>query len=216
VYYWEIVIMGRKVALTTVAVALAPAGLDIQVIVAVTVLFSAALLHTSVKPYKMPILNRCELLSLVVAFMTLVGGLLLDSPRVTGNVKQGVTVLLVLQNVLLLVYFLVVLLGDMARVTHAALVEYVELKQEQQAKAERGEPGVRGLSPRTLKFVNWVIATEARRLVCVRNVRRVQAMCRVGYKPRAGKQAADKAKARKPTLSWKPQVKEMTTASVSV
>ena len=164
VYFWEIVIMVRKVALTTVAVALAPAGLDVQVIVAVTILFSSALLHTSVKPYRMPVLNQCELLSLVVAFMTLVGGLLLDSERVTSGVKQTVTVLLVMQNVLLLVYFFIILMSDAARVTHTYILEYVQIKQEQQAKAERRAPGAQPLSARTLKFVQWVIATEERRM----------------------------------------------------
>lgn len=170
VYFWEVVIMIRKVALTTVAVALAPAGLDIQVIVAVTVLFSAALLHTSVKPYRMSVLNQCELLSLVVAFMTLVGGLLLDSDRVTGHVKQVVTVLLVMQNVLLLVYFFIILMSDAARVTHGYILEFVQAKQEQQAKAERRAPGAQPLSLRTLRFVQWVVETESKRLQWVQRV----------------------------------------------
>jgi hypothetical protein len=92
VYFWESVIMMRKVGLSVVSVFLEPAGIDIQAYVALFVLFVAAVLHARYWPYELASVNFLEMSSLVAGFATICMGLFTLSPNATPFVQVVATV----------------------------------------------------------------------------------------------------------------------------
>jgi len=51
VYFWEVVIMLRKLAVVAITVVAEPWGVQIQTYSALAVIFAASLLHALYKPY---------------------------------------------------------------------------------------------------------------------------------------------------------------------
>jgi hypothetical protein len=87
VYFWESVIMMRKVGLSVVAVFLEPVGIDIQAYVALGILFGASVLHAAYWPYELASVNYLEMFSLVASFVTICMGLFTLSPNSTESVQ---------------------------------------------------------------------------------------------------------------------------------
>merc|ERR1711871_1109036 len=70
-YYWEAVIMIRKVLLSIIYVLFKPLGAESQGLVAFGILHLASLYHTNARPYDDPLLNKIEsrALSLMTALL---------------------------------------------------------------------------------------------------------------------------------------------------
>lgn len=97
--YWESVIMLRKVGIAAVAVLLAPQGAAIQTYAALLLVFVLTVVHTAVKPFAKPVLNRLELAALVTAFVTFECGLFITSTSVDELGKQLATAAIFIANV---------------------------------------------------------------------------------------------------------------------
>merc|ERR1711881_255475 len=105
-YFFEVIIMGRKVMLAVMGVMLAPLGTYTQTLLALVTLIYAAVIHARARPYARSVMNRLEMLSLMTALMTLVFGLYLFAEDIASGVREFVTALLVIMNG---AYFVVVL-----------------------------------------------------------------------------------------------------------
>ena len=74
-YYWEVVIMTRKVSMVIVAVFGLRATVQTQALMALLVVLLAGAAHIYAKPFDIPILDRLELYGLITAFITLYFGM---------------------------------------------------------------------------------------------------------------------------------------------
>jgi hypothetical protein len=109
-YWWEELIMLRKVGFSIMAVLLAPLGIVSQTMLATLVLTLFAVFHARAMPYNKPVLNRLELYSLVVALFTLQGGLYLFACDVCSDVtREAITVLIIFINMVFVVAVIVAL-----------------------------------------------------------------------------------------------------------
>ena len=71
VWWWEIIIMIRKVLMVLIDVVLAPAGVAVQALMAMLLLSAMFAVTLVVKPFENPILQALELASLLVSLSTL-------------------------------------------------------------------------------------------------------------------------------------------------
>ena len=75
IYYWEVVIMTRKVSMVIVAVFGLRATVQTQALMALLVVLLAGAAHIYAKPFDVPVLDRLELYGLLTAFITLYFGM---------------------------------------------------------------------------------------------------------------------------------------------
>jgi len=107
-WYWEMIVLLRKVGLAVIAVLLAPLGAGLQSTCAIVLLGSSMLVHERMTPFRDALLNKLESSSLFVALITIAGGAALLDDTVGIASKQFVTVMLLLSNAVFL--FIVVFL----------------------------------------------------------------------------------------------------------
>jgi hypothetical protein len=100
-FFWETVVMLRKVLVSAVAVLLAPWGPKYQTYAGVAVIFSFTVAHAAMKPFEKDLLNWLEFGSLATAFITLECGLFLteDSTDVAGVTSVVATTVLFVCNI---------------------------------------------------------------------------------------------------------------------
>ena len=75
IYYWEVIIMSRKVSMVIVAVFGLRATVQTQALLALFVVLMASSAHIYAKPFDVRILDRLELYGLITAFITLYFGM---------------------------------------------------------------------------------------------------------------------------------------------
>ena len=103
-YYWEAIVMLRKVSMVMIDVVLGPSGVAVQALVSLLmmVLMFFATLHF--RPFAAPHIGRLELYSLSTSFMTLwMGSFFWASKNKTAS--TFISVLIVLINVVFLLFY---------------------------------------------------------------------------------------------------------------
>ncbi|KAG2432767.1 hypothetical protein HYH02_012899 [Chlamydomonas schloesseri] len=103
-YFWDSVIMFRKLAVVTVIVFLQPQSANLQVLCALGVIITAMLLQITMKPYKNEKMNKLERLSLYATMAMLYCALffLSDLPKVAKDVIGSI---LLIFNCLVVAFF---------------------------------------------------------------------------------------------------------------
>jgi hypothetical protein len=102
-YYWEAVVMLRKVAVAAIAVFLAPQGVTVQTYAAIFLVFLLALAQAMKRPFASRRLNRLELTALVASFVTFEAGLFLSTDESTDAVRVIATMAIFVANIAFLV-----------------------------------------------------------------------------------------------------------------
>jgi hypothetical protein len=106
-YYWESVVLLRKVSVALVTTLLTPAGPGIQVTTALIVLLGALVLHTRYHPYVSNVINSLASLALVTAALSFVCAqyIVLEeyASSKSGVAAEAASVTIVVTNVLFLV-----------------------------------------------------------------------------------------------------------------
>ena len=74
-FYWEFVIVYRKVALISASVFLGTVGIRVQALTVLAILLVAFFLQVQIKPFNDPSLNKLELRSIAVSAVTIYAGL---------------------------------------------------------------------------------------------------------------------------------------------
>jgi hypothetical protein len=110
-YYWECVIMFRKVAVVAISVFLKQYGTYIQTVTAILVLVIALLAHTTKKPYTAMQLNNMKYYGLSTSVLTMYLGLFLFDQKIDidSNAGVAITVTILFVNIawlLVSLYFL--------------------------------------------------------------------------------------------------------------
>jgi hypothetical protein len=114
-YFWESVVLLRKVSVAFVTTTLTPAGAGIQVTTALIVLLVALVLHARFHPYVSKVINSLESLALVTAALSFVSAqfIVLEAVGAAGSaagvVGAAASVTIVVLNVLFLVTALALL-----------------------------------------------------------------------------------------------------------
>lgn len=105
--YWESIIMLRKAGVAGIAVFAYPLGTNLQVVFCVLVLVLALFLQTTYNPFRkeFSIVNVMESLSLLVSLLVFLSSLCFSDERVSEGAKITITVVILLCNGALLIYF---------------------------------------------------------------------------------------------------------------
>ena len=103
-YYWEVVIMLRKLFFAFIAVVLRSFGEDIQAVTALGFLTLCLVLQVRYDPYESSAINRAELMSLSASFITMMAGILLFSPNLKSGTREILSVCIVLANTVFLAF----------------------------------------------------------------------------------------------------------------
>jgi len=120
IYYWEVVIMSRKISMVIVAVFGLRASVQTQALMSLFVVLMAGAAHIYAKPFDVPILDRLELYSLVTAFVTLYFGMFFF----TSDVEESPFFLAIITIVIMSTNFAFILYWSIA-VYHALCEEVV-------------------------------------------------------------------------------------------
>eukprot|EP00949_MAST-11_sp_MAST-11-sp1_P001990 g1990.t1 len=137
-YFWEVVIMVRKVLLNLILVVLASASASSQGLVVLIVLQACIALHIHYQPYAEEILNRIELCSLVLAASMLLLGLFLFDDAMEIWIKTAITLLMVSLVAVSLIGFIITLCRRIKASRLKSIREGVSKVHEKATKLEAG------------------------------------------------------------------------------
>ena len=113
-WYWEAVVMLRKVSMVMIDVVLGPSGVAVQALVALLMMSMMFQITSKVSPFEEPHILRLELISLFTSFLTLwLGSFFWATDDLDSH--EGISVLIVLINVFFLLYLFVITVGDSCR-----------------------------------------------------------------------------------------------------
>ena len=115
-FFWEFVIMYRKILLISIAVFMASEALILQALNVVIVLFISVYLQYGFKPYNNLELNHMEMQALAVASITIYCGLYYLSKSIGDGIKMVLFIAIVLGNsyfILYWIYYMLQALVDM-------------------------------------------------------------------------------------------------------
>jgi hypothetical protein len=104
-FYWDSVVLLRKLAIAAVAVFLRPAGAGLQACAAMVVAFVSLLLQTQVQPYANAGVNTLDASALLVEFATFFLAIVLYVSGSDDSLKQAVSLGIGLVNVGYVAYF---------------------------------------------------------------------------------------------------------------
>ena len=110
-FYWEFVILYRKVAVVCFSVFLSTKATDIQAHSLLVVLLVAYLLHRSVQPYTTKQLNQLESRGILVSTVTIYSGMYFISPGISASTVLTLCILVILSNVYFLLYWVYLMSG---------------------------------------------------------------------------------------------------------
>jgi hypothetical protein len=127
-YYWEVVIMLRKLFFAFTAVVLRSFGQDIQATVALGFLTICLIIHVKLEPYESGAINLAELFSLIASFYTMFAGLLIFSENINTTARQFLSVTIILVNVAFLTYVSFVVRKPIKRMSKRATSMLMNLK----------------------------------------------------------------------------------------
>ena len=102
-YYWEFVILYRKVALVCASVFLSSVSTMVQALSILAILLICLFVHAAVKPFRTPVFNLLETKSILVSLLTIYIGLYFQA----NNWRIEINILLFIVILLANIYFLV-------------------------------------------------------------------------------------------------------------
>ncbi len=108
-YYWEVVIMVRKLGMVTVTVFLRKFGPTVQAATALIWLIGSLVFQVRKMPYASDQLNKLEVAGLSVAVVTMYLGLLMFSTKFSSIMREVLTVLVIILNITWVAIILVAL-----------------------------------------------------------------------------------------------------------
>jgi hypothetical protein len=113
IYYWEVIIMLRKVSMVIVAVFGLRATVQTQALMALLVVLLAAAAHVQLKPFDVRILDKLELYGLLTAFTTLYFGMFFFTRDVENSpfFLAVVTTIILSANFIFVIYWSCALYG---------------------------------------------------------------------------------------------------------
>jgi hypothetical protein len=113
-YYWEAIVMLRKVSMVMIDVVLGPSGVGVQALVSQLMMSMMFIATLQYQPFEAPHIGRLELFSLSTSFMTLwMGSFFWASDN--APFATVVSVLIVIINIVFVLFLFITLVGDAFR-----------------------------------------------------------------------------------------------------
>jgi hypothetical protein len=113
-YYWEAIVMLRKVSMVMIDVVLGPTGVGVQALVSQLMMVLMFIATLQYQPFEAPHIGRLELFSLSTSFMTLwMGSFFWASDNKPFGIV--VSILIVIINIVFVLYLFATLVGDAFR-----------------------------------------------------------------------------------------------------
>ena len=105
-FYWEFVIMLKKMLIISSSVFLKNLSITVQALVAFMIILVGYIAHSKIEPYTVHQLNVMELRSIVVSAITIYSGLFFLTGDLTNEIKMVLFVTMVITNILFLSYWI--------------------------------------------------------------------------------------------------------------
>jgi len=105
-YYWNLVIMARKVSQTTIITLSMPMGIVVQSQLTIAISIVAVIVHVKCKPYRDAILNRLEMISILTFGVTAWLGVLMSQENADYMMKAAGSIAIVVINLVAILYML--------------------------------------------------------------------------------------------------------------
>lgn len=137
-YYWEIVIMIRKLGLAFCAIVLKPLGTDIQAYGACMVVLCAMYWQTEIKPYESPKMNFAEMFGLSTLFYTLFMGLCQSSPSLALLEDSTVPTVVGISIIALNCFFLFYVIYQLLRVGRSSTTQVMSRISKRETEVQVG------------------------------------------------------------------------------
>jgi len=123
-FYWEFVILYRKIAIVSSSVFLSPMSVRVESLTILAILLIAVYLQLRYQPYNEPTLNKLEIKSILVSAVTIYAGLYYDTRSMSNShIGQVINMLLFILIIVTNAYFLVTWLAYISPVIYATLRE---------------------------------------------------------------------------------------------
>jgi len=106
-FYWEFVILYRKIAIVSVSVFLAPMSVRVESLTILAILLAAVYLQLRYQPYNEETLNKLEIKSILVSAVTIYAGLYYDTHSMSTVLNLLLFILIVMVNAYFLVTWVV-------------------------------------------------------------------------------------------------------------
>ena len=106
-FFWEFVILYRKIGLVGAAVFLAPMSVRVESLTILAILLVAVYLQLRYQPYNEPTLNKLEIKSILVSAVTIYAGLYYDTRSMSTVVNMLLFVLIIVANAYFLITWLI-------------------------------------------------------------------------------------------------------------
>jgi len=145
-FYWEFVILYRKIAIVSSSVFLSPMSVRVESLTILAILLIAVYLQLRYQPYNEPTLNKLEIKSILVSAVTIYAGLYYDTRSMSNShIGQVINMLLFILIIVTNAYFLVTWL------VYISPVIFATLREKWTFLAKFGKPyRVRPLQPSTM------------------------------------------------------------------
>ena len=106
-FYWEFIILYRKMAVISIAVFFTNISTSIQALTAMVVLLAAFMLHSKHQPFVVPTMNQLELRGILVAAVTIYCGLYYMTEDLGDGLQMSLFVIIVIVNAYFIMFWLV-------------------------------------------------------------------------------------------------------------
>ena len=117
-FYWEFIILYRKVLIVFVSVFMSSISTMIQALVACFILFTAFYLQSTFQPFEIAKLNRLEEISTLTAATTIYCGLLYLTDDLDEYTKMILFIIMVLMNIIFVIAWIINFLESLAIKLH--------------------------------------------------------------------------------------------------
>ena len=131
-FYWELIIMYRKILLITISVFMASEAVILQALNVILMLIASLYLQYSNKPYNSTELNNMEMQALCIAAITIYSGLYYLTKSIGEEIKVALFIAILLGNSYFLLYWIFYMI-------HALIDMVVKIFPQLKAKFKRGD-----------------------------------------------------------------------------
>ena len=123
-WFWEIVIMGRKILTAIVAIFFARYGPIIQCQLAILITLICIAMHIKFHPYEFMALHNLELYGLVASFFTFYFGMYFLDQNLSSDVRLSFAVIIIILNSAFVLYFLYKMYYNMKSTVMRVLINF--------------------------------------------------------------------------------------------
>ena len=133
-YYWEIVVMGRKISVVFISIFLRQFGTTVQALLASLLVVFIAIAHFHIHPFENPTLDRLEAMGLIGSYITIYCGLFFKSEELKPEAQIALVIILISVNVAYMCYFSTFLMEEFKAKAKSIALKITKKKKKKKKK----------------------------------------------------------------------------------